>query len=111
MFQQKTTQFRQMVSTGEGMMGQDIATISQKIDGFAYDILGRRLSAMEKQSLYGAVREWERKQLATQLYDEKPTTIDIDARLARLIENQNKNEVSFNVAEEMDARYRKWFGD
>lgn len=111
LFKMKTTQFKKMTTTGEGLVGEDIAGISQNIDSLAFEILGRRLSPTEKQSLYGAVRGWEREQLATQLYDKQPTTVDIDARLAQLIERENANEVAFNVGESMNTKFRKWYGD
>lgn len=111
MFKDKKMQYAKMVTSGQGLIGEDKAGISQDIDVLSFEVLGRRLSPAEKQSLYTAVRGWEREQLSSQLYSQQPTTIDIDARLAQLIESTNANEIAFNIGESMNEKFRKWYGD
>jgi len=110
MFKEKTKQFAKIVETGEGIVGEDRATTSSNIDALSLNILGRRLSPQEKQSLYKAVRTWEREQLSSQLYAPQPTQIDINSRLEQLIQNQNENEIAFNSIDSMNKKFDSWFG-
>lgn len=112
LFEQKKRQWAETRRYGAGMVQTDPNAVFALIDQIGIEILGRGLTLPERQQLYVKFNEWDR-QRVTNLTEPggMPTSVDMEARVASYIRQQNKLELDYEKAQNLRTNITKWFGE
>lgn len=112
LFEQKKRQWAETQRYGAGMVQTDPNAVFALIDQIGIEILGRGLTLPERQQLYVKFNEWDR-QRVTNLTEPggMPTSVDMEARVASYLRQQNKVELDYAKAQNLRTNITKWFGE